>query len=127
MQIERRTLIAGALALGACATQPSSHQHGAAMYGLTGKMLAKAGHRDEIVAVLLGTGSMPGCRLYVVATDPADASAIWITEVWDTKAAHDASLQLPQVQAAIAQARPFIEGFGERFETVPVGGIGLGS
>jgi len=95
------------------------------MYGLTGKMLAKAGHRDEIIAVLLGTGSMPGCRLYVVATDPADANAIWITEVWDTQVAHDASLQLPQVQAAIAQARPFIEGFGERFETVPVGGIGL--
>ena len=95
------------------------------MYGLTGKMLAKAGHRDEIIAILLGAGSMPGCRLYVVATDPADTNAIWITEVWNTKAAHDASLQLPQVQAAIARARPLIEGFGERFETVPVGGIGL--
>jgi quinol monooxygenase YgiN len=61
----------------------------------------------------------------VVATDPADANAIWITEVWDTQAAHDASLQLPQVQAAITQARPFIDGFGERFVTTPVGGIGL--
>ena len=42
------------------------------MYGLTGKMLAKPGHRDDIIAVLLGAGAMPGCRLYVVATDPAD-------------------------------------------------------
>lgn len=95
------------------------------MYGLTGKMLAKAGHRDEIIDVLLGTGSMPGCRLYVVATDPTDANAIWITEVWDSQAEHDASLQLPQVQAAIARARPLIDGFGERFVTTPIGGIGL--
>jgi hypothetical protein len=29
------------------------------------------------------------------------------------------------VQKAIVQARPFITGFGERFETVPVGGPGL--
>lgn len=96
------------------------------MYGLTGKMLTKAGHRDEVIAILLGgTGGMPGCRLYVVATDPAEANAIWITEVWDNEAMHDASLQLPQVQQAIARARPFIDGFGERFVTTPVGGVGL--
>jgi hypothetical protein len=32
---------------------------------------------------------------------------------------------LPAVQAAIAKARPHITGFGERFETVPVGGHGI--
>jgi hypothetical protein len=32
---------------------------------------------------------------------------------------------LPAVQAAIAKARPLIAGFGERFETTPVGGYGL--
>lgn len=95
------------------------------MYGLIGKMLAKPGQRDEIIAVLLGVGAMPGCRLYVVATDPADGAAIWITEVWDTQAERDASLQLPQVKAAIAHARPLIDGFGERFPTTPVGGFGL--
>ena len=40
---------------------------------------------------------MPGCLSYIVATDPADANAIWITEAWDSKASHDASLSLPQV------------------------------
>ena len=75
------------------------------MYGLIGKMLAKPGHRDEIIAILLSAGAMPGCRLYLVAADPDDANAIWISEVWDTQAEHDASLQLPQVQAAIAQVR----------------------
>jgi hypothetical protein len=29
------------------------------------------------------------------------------------------------VQAAITRARPLIEGFGERFITAPVGGVGL--
>jgi len=96
------------------------------MYGLIGKMIAKPGERDALVSILLeGTGGMPGCRIYVIASDPADANAIWITEAWDSEAEHDASLQLPQVQAAIARARPLIEGFGERFVTTPVGGIGL--
>lgn len=96
------------------------------MYGLTGKMIAKPGQRDALIAILLrGTGEMPGCRIYVVSTDPADANAIWINEVWDSEEQHTASLQLPAVQAAIAEARPLIEGFGERFIMSPVGGVGL--
>lgn len=96
------------------------------MYGLIGKMLAQPGKRDELIGHLLsGTGGMPGCLSYVVATDKASADAIWITEVWDSPESHQASLKLPQVRAAIAKARPLIAGFGERFETVPVGGVGL--
>lgn len=97
------------------------------MYGLIGKMIAKPGQRDELVRLLLaGTEAMPGCRSYIIAYDPSDANAIWITEVWDTEADHNGSLQLPQVQNAIRQARPLIEGFGERFITTPLGGVGLG-
>ncbi|WP_395647782.1 putative quinol monooxygenase [Terricaulis sp.] len=96
------------------------------MYGLIGKMIAKPGQRDALIQVLLaGTGQMPGCRLYVVGSDPSDANAIWITEVWDSEAQHDASLHLPEVQAAIAQARPLLEGFGERIVMTPLGGVGL--
>ena len=69
---------------------------------------------------------MPGCLSYVVARDPADADAIWITEVWDSRDSHRASLQLPQVRAAIARARPLIAGFESGVETVPVGGVGIG-
>jgi quinol monooxygenase YgiN len=98
------------------------------MYGLIGKMIAVEGKRDELLALMLGaTGAMPGCRLYVLATDPSDANAIWITEAWDSEAAHRASLTLPEVQATIARARPLIAGFGERFVTTPVGGVGLTS
>lgn len=95
-------------------------------YGLFGKMVAAPGKRDEQISHLLaGTGQMPGCLIYVVAKDPVEADAIWITEVWTDKQHHADSLKLPAVQQAIARARPIIAGFGERFETIPVGGVGL--
>lgn len=96
------------------------------MYGLIGKMRTVAGKRDELIAILLeGTGSMPGCLSYIVATDPADADAIWITEVWDSEASHKASLQLPSVRDAITRGRPLIAGFDAQTVTTPVGGFGL--
>lgn len=96
------------------------------MYGLIGKALAAPGKRDELIEILLGgTGVMPGCLSYIVAKDTTDPNALWITEVWDSEASHRASLQLPVVRAAIARGRPLIAGFGERFTTEPVGGVGL--
>jgi quinol monooxygenase YgiN len=96
------------------------------MIGLIGKMRAAPGKRDEVITILLGsTGAMPGCLNYVVASDPADADAIWITEVWIDEASHKASLSLPEVQAAIARARPIIAGFDSQTHTTPVGGVGL--
>ncbi|WP_315386037.1 putative quinol monooxygenase [uncultured Stenotrophomonas sp.] len=96
------------------------------MYGLIGKMLTAPGQRDFVIDILLkGTEAMPGCRSYIVARDPADENAIWITEAWDSQEQHRASLALPSVQQAIAEARPHITGFGERFETEPAGGQGL--
>jgi quinol monooxygenase YgiN len=96
------------------------------MYGLIGKMTATPGQRDALIAILLeGTSAMPGCLSYIVAADPADPDAVWITEVWDGEASHKASLALPAVQHAITRARPLIAGFSNRTVTVPVGGVGL--
>jgi quinol monooxygenase YgiN len=96
------------------------------MYGVIGKISTVPGQRDALAALLVeGTQAMPGCLSYVVASDPADASALWITEVWDSQASHQASLQLPAVQAAIAKGRPLIAGFSNRVETVPIGGFGI--
>jgi quinol monooxygenase YgiN len=97
------------------------------MYGLMGKMLAAPGKREELLAIMLedNDNAMAGCLSYIVARDPENADAIWTTEVWDSKENHLASLNLPHVQATIARAHPLIAGFGERFETEPVGGIGL--
>ena len=96
------------------------------MYGLIGKMIANPGQRDALLAIMLEElGAMPGCHSYIIARDPVDADAIWITEVWDSQTSHAASLALPSVQQTIAKARPLIAGFGERFETEPLGGHGL--
>ena len=96
------------------------------LYGLIGKMTAVAGRRDDLIAILLdGVSGMPGCLSYVIATDPADADAIWITEVWDSATSHKASLALPSVADAIAKGRPLIAAFGSSTVTAPVGGHGL--
>ena len=96
------------------------------MYGLIGRMVAIPGKRDELIAILLDSeGEMPGCLSYVIARDAENADALWITEVWDSEAAHKASLTLPAVKAAIAKGMPLIAGFDNRVVTEPVGGIGL--
>lgn len=98
------------------------------MYGLINKMKAQAGKRDELLKLMLGgVDGMPGCLSYVVAVDPADADAIWITEVWDNAENHKASLSIPAVKAVIAQAMPLIAGFETSITTEPVGGVGLGA
>lgn len=96
------------------------------MYGLIGRMLAKPGEREALIGHVLGSSAaMPGCLSYVVARDPANPDAIWVTEVWDRQESHAASLHLPAVQAAIAKARPLIAGFDNHTVTEPVGGFGL--
>lgn len=96
------------------------------MYGIIGRIDATPGNRDILAEILLeGSKSMPGCRSYVVARDPSEVDALWVTEVWDSREAHEASLALPPVQEAIERGRPLIAGFGERFETEPLGGHGL--
>jgi quinol monooxygenase YgiN len=96
------------------------------MYGLIAKMTAVPGRRDALVSILVdGVANMPGCLSYIVATDPTDPDAIWVTEVWDGQASHQASLALPSVKEAIAKGRPLIAGFGSRTVTTPIGGVGL--
>jgi quinol monooxygenase YgiN len=131
MDLPRRAFLSvtGLAAIARTLPARPSHarQQGApTMYGLIGKMTAVTGQRDALAAALLeGTGAMPGCLSYVVATDPADADALWITEVWDSQASHQGSLALPAVKAAIAKGRPLIAGFSNRVETTPLGGYGL--
>ena len=90
-------------------------------YGLLGQMMAQPGKRAELAAILAeGTGAMPGNIAYLIGEDSANPDAIWIVELWDSKEAHAASLQLPEVQAAIKKGRPLIAGFGTRAEFRPV-------
>ncbi|MFO7180781.1 MAG: putative quinol monooxygenase [Pseudomonadota bacterium] len=96
------------------------------MFGLIGKFKAVAGQREALIGILLESiYDMPGCLSYVVARDPNDEDAVWITEVWIDEQSHRASLSLPAVQQAISRAKPLIASFGEHFVTEPVGGHGL--
>lgn len=126
--INRRefVLMSTYLLFGAQIPRLSAQQGRDNMYGLIGKMIAEEGMRDELAAVLLeGIVGMPGCLSYIVANDTEDPNALWITEVWDSEANHQASLSLPSVQEAIKKGRPMIAGFGERAVTTPLGGQGL--
>jgi quinol monooxygenase YgiN len=119
----RRFIGTAALALLAtgCRTPMEDLTDATDLYGLIGQMSAAPGKRDELIGYLLaGTGEMPGNLAYMINKDAADPDAVWIVEVWRDKAAHAASLQLPQVQAAIAKARPILAGFGTRAEVIPV-------
>ena len=101
-------------------------QPNAELYGEIGKIIAVSGKRDELIANILdGINNMPGCLSYVVSKDASNTDAIWISEVWDTKASHEASLAIPSVKAAIAKNIPLIAGFGDSIVIVPVGGYGL--
>lgn len=91
-------------------------------YGQIGRMLAKPGRRDALAALVSGgCRGMPGCRAYLVAADAGNPDALWITEEWDSKAAHDASLALPRVRSLIARGRPLIAGMDSDVVTVPLG------
>lgn len=96
------------------------------MYGLVNKFKAQSGQRDALLAILLdSTGELPGCFSYVVAKDAKDPDVIWVTEVWESKESHQASLATPAVKDAIGRGKPLIADLGDHFETVPVGGVGL--
>ena len=127
MEISRRIVVAG---VGLAVTSPfpasAAVMESVAMYGLIGKMTAQPGHRDELVRILIdGVSGLPGCLSYIVAVDPLEPETIWMTEAWQSKEAHGASLTLPSVRDAISKGRPMIAGMSRVAETVPAGGHGL--
>ncbi|MFA6114511.1 MAG: putative quinol monooxygenase [Sphingomonas sp.] len=122
--IGRRGFVGGAVAIAMIGSATPLMAEDGAMFGLIGKLKAKPGQRDALAALLAGgSETMPGCISYVVAEDLADADALWITEIWESKAAHDASLSLPAVKEAIAKGRPLIAGFESGAQTRPISGV----
>ncbi len=97
-------------------------------YGYFGTMRVKPGHRDEVVALLVGGQDglrAAGCDLYVVGTSDTDKDLVWVNEVWVSKEAHHASLELPAVKEAIAAAMPMLTGEFTGQELDIVGGLGV--
>jgi quinol monooxygenase YgiN len=96
------------------------------MFGLIVRLAILPGKRDEMAGILKSSAAeMPGCFSYVVAEDCADENVIWVTEVCDGIASHDASLSLPSVKSATARARELVSSFEKIAVTSPVWGVGL--
>ena len=81
------------------------------------------GRRDELVALLTRPSddlAEIGCLLYEVGVSDDEPDTVFVAELWESAEAHRASLELPSVRAAIAEARPLLSGVmgGQRFEVV---------
>lgn len=88
-----------------------------------GHLGTKPGARDELVALLTRPSaelSEIGCLLYEVGVSDEQPDTVFVAELWTTVEAHQASLQLPSVRAAIAEAMPLLSGEmgGTRFDVV---------
>ena len=95
-------------------------------YGYLATMRTTAGHRDDVVKILLsGVDGLRevGCRLYVVGVSETDPDLIWVNEVWESKDHHAASLRLPETRAAIARAMPMLTGEFTGQELTVAGGL----
>jgi quinol monooxygenase YgiN len=87
------------------------------MFMLHGRLAARPGKRDELLAILTeqpDAEPMPGCRLYVVAVAEDDADGVWATEIWESPEAHAASLRIESVRERIARAMPLVDVGGSR-------------
>ena len=97
-------------------------------YGRQGTIVARPGQGDALKRIMLESAEradeMPGCRLYLIAGRKEQPDAVLITEVWDSAEAHAASLNIPDVIATIAKARPLIERV-EGFAIDVLGGYGV--
>ena len=86
-----------------------------------GTLGALPGKRDELVALLTEHDESlvgAGCQAYEVGVDDAQPDTVFVVELWDSREAHQASLALPAVRAAIDRARPLLDGTfgGHRFD-----------
>jgi quinol monooxygenase YgiN len=99
------------------------------MYGLIGSFKANAGQGQQLADLLLRAAAAlranADCHLYVVSRAQDDPDLIWVTEAWTDSAAHQASLEDPEVRAQVAEGRALIAGMGQRFELDTLGGNGL--
>jgi quinol monooxygenase YgiN len=83
------------------------------VFANVGTLGAAPGKRDALVEHLTRRSSVLaeiGCLAYEVGTNDTEPDTVFVIELWQSAQAHRASLQLPEVQASIAEARPMLSG-----------------
>lgn len=93
------------------------------VFANAGSLGAVPGMRDALVAHLTQKSSVleeVGCLAYEVGTNDDDPDTVFVIEMWESSDAHRRSLELPEVRAMIAEARPLLSGTfgGFQFDVV---------
>ncbi len=82
------------------------------MVGYYTKFTTKPENREKLVELLLQAtktmDAVEGCKLYEVSLDAMDSAVTSVNELWIDEQAHEASLQLDEAKALIAQAMPLL-------------------
>lgn len=83
-------------------------------YGRIGALKAKTGRRQELVDILLEGSEkvkeLGTCQQYLVGKDRSNPNLVWISEIWNSKSDHTASLKNEEVRTLIEKALPIIDG-----------------
>lgn len=95
------------------------------------KFNAQPGRGEELAGQLLRAADSlretSGCELYVVNRSRQDPDVVWVTELWLSQEALDASLEQLRSeagQAQVAQVMELVSGPPEAIELEPLGGVG---
>lgn len=99
-------------------------------FGLIGNFSTEASDRDALVGILEAAAKImedvEACKHYIVYKDAGNEEKVWISEIWDSKEAHDESLTRDDVRAIISQAIPLLKGKPEAgIQLIPISGKGL--
>lgn len=95
------------------------------------KFTAQPGRGDDLADRLLqAAGSLrdtPGCELYVINRVPEEPDVVWVTELWLSQDALEASLEqlaTDEGRALLAELEALLAAPPERIDVEPVGGVG---
>ena len=96
----------------------------AQQFGVIAHLTAQAGKRDAMIDALSGLIGMKGNISFIIAKDGKNADGIYITEVWESKEAHDLALGTDQFKASFGKAAPMMGGAPDlQADTWPVVGV----
>ena len=93
-------------------------------YAHMGSLVTQPGKRDAVVEILTRLRpelSDAGCLLYEVGTKDGEPDTVYAMELWESAEAHQGSLQLPDVKAAIDEVVPMLTGQFESQDFTVVG------
>ena len=95
-------------------------------YSVYGSLTAVPGKREELQRYLLeaadGMEHVEGNYCYIVGVADEEPDNVYVFEVWESKEAHEASLELDVFRQLINKARPIIAGMQDYPNLRIVGG-----